>query len=178
MKLRQDITTYSIKELETLIKKLSDAYYNQKTLVSDQNFDSLVDVLKAKSPNNVLLSKIGAPIRKDIKKAKLPVHMGSMGKKNTIREIELWSSQYGYPYTLSCKLDGVSGLYVFDKEVRLYTRGNGTIGQDITFIGKLHKFALFKIQGVLCGENSLLRKVFLNKSFLICIQNLELWYLV
>ena len=50
MKLRQDITSYSIKELETIIKKLSDAYYNQKPLVSDQTFDSLVDGVEGTKP--------------------------------------------------------------------------------------------------------------------------------
>ena len=163
MKLRQDITTYSIKELETLIKQLSDAYYNQKPLVSDQNFDSLVDILKAKSPDNVLLSKIGAPIRKDIKKAKLPVHMGSMGKKTTNKEIELWSSQYESPYILSCKLDGVSGLYVFDKEVKLYTRGNGTIGQDISFISSYINLPKSSTKCIVRGEFIIKESIFEQK---------------
>lgn len=163
MKLRQDITSYSIKELETIIKKLSDAYYNQKPLVSDQTFDSLVDVLKAQSPDNVLLSKIGAPVRKDIKKAKLPVHMGSMGKKNTIKEIELWTSQYVPLYILSCKLDGVSGLYVFDKKVRLYTRGNGTIGQDITFLANYINLPSQNTPCIVRGEFIIKESIFEQK---------------
>ena len=40
---------------------------------------------------------------------------------------------YSGPYVLSCKLDGVSGLYTTDgPEPKLYTRGNGIVGQDIS----------------------------------------------
>ena len=39
------------------------------------------------------------------------------------------------PYVISCKLDGVSGLYSTEGDKpKLYTRGNGIIGQDITHL--------------------------------------------
>lgn len=163
MKLRQDITSYDVKELETLIKKLSHAYYNQNPLVEDQVFDSLIDVLKAKSPNSPLLSQIGAPIRETVQKEKLPVHMGSMSKKNTNKEIELWSSQYKGPYVLSCKLDGVSGLYVYDDSVKLYTRGNGTVGQDISFIANYINLPKSSTKCIVRGEFIIKENVFEQK---------------
>jgi NAD-dependent DNA ligase len=46
-----------------------------------------------------------------------------------------WMAKYSGPYVLSCKLDGVSGLYTTEnKEPKLYTRGNGKIGQDISHL--------------------------------------------
>ena len=36
---------------------------------------------------------------------------------------------------MSCKLDGVSGLYTFNQGLtKLFTRGNGTVGQDISHL--------------------------------------------
>ena len=44
-----------------------------------------------------------------------------------------WMNKYSGPYTLSCKLDGVSGLYSTEGEApKLYTRGNGIVGQDVS----------------------------------------------
>ena len=43
-----------------------------------------------------------------------------------------WKQNKG-PYVISCKLDGVSGLYTTEGEkAKLYTRGDGKIGQDIS----------------------------------------------
>ena len=44
-----------------------------------------------------------------------------------------WKQKYTGPYVISCKLDGVSGLYTTEGEkAKLYTRGDGKIGQDIS----------------------------------------------
>ena len=46
-----------------------------------------------------------------------------------------WTSKFTGPYVLSCKLDGVSGLYSTEgKEPKLYTRGDGRVGQDISHL--------------------------------------------
>jgi NAD-dependent DNA ligase len=46
-----------------------------------------------------------------------------------------WTKKYKGTYVLSCKLDGVSGLYTTEGNVpKLYTRGNGTVGQDISHL--------------------------------------------
>jgi NAD-dependent DNA ligase len=48
-----------------------------------------------------------------------------------------WVAKYKGPYLLSCKLDGVSGLYVYNaatKKEKLYTRGDGITGQDVSHI--------------------------------------------
>ena len=44
-----------------------------------------------------------------------------------------WKKKYSGPYVVSCKLDGVSGLYTTEGDIpKLYTRGDGKIGQDIS----------------------------------------------
>ena len=62
--------------------------------------------------------------------------MWSMNKiKPDTDALEKWQQTYSGPYVLSCKLDGVSGLYSTEgPHPKLYTRGNGYIGQDISHI--------------------------------------------
>ena len=57
--------------------------------------------------------------------------------------VKKWIQKYKGSYVVSCKLDGISALYVYDKnkkEEKLYTRGNGTIGQDISYLIKYINF--------------------------------------
>jgi len=66
----------------------------------------------------------------------LPYFMGSMDKiKPDTNALDIWKSKYKGPYVLSCKLDGVSGLYTTEgKTPKLYTRGDGKVGQDISHL--------------------------------------------
>jgi len=46
-----------------------------------------------------------------------------------------WTKKYKGPYVISCKVDGVSGLYTTEgPEPKLYTRGDGITGQDVSHI--------------------------------------------
>ena len=67
-------------------------------------------------------------------KVKLPYEMASMNKiKPNTNELSNWINKFKGNYVLSCKLDGVSGLYSTEGPIpKLYTRGNGTVGQDIS----------------------------------------------
>ena len=67
-------------------------------------------------------------------KVKLPVHMGSMNKKKTEKEIDSWTKNFPGDVVISDKLDGISFLLVFkpNDKVKLLTRGDGTEGKDIS----------------------------------------------
>jgi len=55
--------------------------------------------------------------------------------KPDTNSLSLWCKTYKGPYVLSCKLDGVSGLYTTeDSTPKLYTRGDGKVGQDISHL--------------------------------------------
>jgi len=62
--------------------------------------------------------------------------MWSMDKiKPDTDALEKWKKTYKGPYVVSCKLDGISALYSTEnKEPKLYTRGDGITGQDISHI--------------------------------------------
>ena len=118
----------------TLIKKANDTYYNNKPLMSDNEFDIVKEYFEKKYPNNPVVNNIGAPITKN--KVTLPYNMPSMDKiKPDTDALDKWMKKYTGNYVLSCKLDGVSGMYTTKNNTRkLYTRGDGSIGQDITHI--------------------------------------------
>ena len=94
----------------------------------------LLKNLWRKYPKNAILEEVGAKIDKN--KVKLPYEMASMDKiKPDTNALFNWKNKYGGPYVLSCKLDGVSGLYSTEgEEPKLYTRGNGIEGQDISYL--------------------------------------------
>ena len=63
--------------------------------------------------------------------------MPSMDKiKPDTTVLQSWKAKYPGPYVLSCKLDGVSGMFdtKSGSKSKLYTRGNGAIGQDISHL--------------------------------------------
>lgn len=127
----------NVKELEKTIIKLSDAYYNNQPLVSDVIFDNLIDKLKKLKPDSLVLKKIGAPIRKDKKKVKLPIYMSSMDKMYPeSNNLKLFKNRTESPYLLSDKIDGAACLLEY-KEGNLkgiFTRGDGYVGQDLKFL--------------------------------------------
>lgn len=139
----QIIASLTKPELETAIQVAADAYYNSDvTLISDEIYDAMVDRLKLLEPKSKTLSQIGAPI-KGKNKVELPYWMGSMDKiKNDGVLIKKWTDKYKSPYVVSDKLDGISCLLVMeDGEIQLFTRGDGSIGQNITHLVDLVNLA-------------------------------------
>jgi len=127
-----------VEKEEELINILNNAklqYYNFQPIMTDNEFDTLQDYVTSKYPNNPALKQIGAP-PPNKNKVILPYFMGSMDKiKPNTTALKTWSSKYQGPYVLSCKLDGVSGLYTTEgPSPKLYTRGDGKVGQDISYL--------------------------------------------
>ena len=102
--------------------------------MTDGQYDILKEYIEEKYATNKVLKEVGAPIHKE--KVKLPYYMGSMDKiKPDTNAIVLWKRKYKGPYVLSAKLDGISALYSTEGGTpKLYTRGNGVEGQDISYM--------------------------------------------
>lgn len=127
------LDTMSQKELEETLSSLNVLYRNDTPLATDNEYDIIEDYIKKKYPNNETVKQIGAPVEKN--KVKLPYEMWSMDKiKPDSNALNNWKMTYKGPYIVSCKLDGVSGMYIHleDGTSKLYTRGDGKVGQDIT----------------------------------------------
>uniref|UniRef100_A0A6C0DT05 DNA ligase (NAD(+)) n=1 Tax=viral metagenome TaxID=1070528 RepID=A0A6C0DT05_9ZZZZ len=120
------------KQLEDSMTYLGQQYYTEGvSLISDENYDRLRETLIRKFGDSKVLAAVGAEVTKA--KVDLPFFLGSMDKiKPDKNNLEGWRAKYKGDVCVSDKLDGISGLVVKSKGVvKLYTRGNGTVGQDI-----------------------------------------------
>ena len=150
------------KKLEDLIERANAAYYNESPIMTDNEYDIVKEQLERKYPQSEVLKEVGAPVKKD--KVVLPYEMASMDKiKPDTGALLQWTGKYKGPYVLSCKLDGVSGLYSTEgPEPKLYTRGNGIVGQDVSHLIKVLNLPRHK--GVVVrGEFIIPKKVFEDK---------------
>jgi NAD-dependent DNA ligase len=114
------------------------------------------------NPSAAAIAEIGAPVERN--KVKLPYFMGSMDKiKPDTEALKSWQSKFKGPYVLSCKLDGVSGLYTTEgSSPKLYTRGDGKVGQDISHL--IPHLRLPKTKGIVIrGEFIIPKEVFETK---------------
>uniref|UniRef100_A0A6C0D834 DNA polymerase beta n=1 Tax=viral metagenome TaxID=1070528 RepID=A0A6C0D834_9ZZZZ len=123
-------------ELASMIQEANKAFHFNKTpIMTDNEFDILKEYLEKKFPTSGVLKEIGTPIIEK-NKVTLPYEMASMDKiKPDTGALTSWKTKFKGPYVISCKLDGVSGLYYTEGgESKLYTRGNGKVGQDVSHL--------------------------------------------
>lgn len=123
-----------IKELEELIVKYQKAYYDGEGLISDADFDKLWDELKELDPTNSILQRVGADSG-NFAKIQHVMPMGSQEKAANPEQFLAWAAKHEYDqYLVEYKLDGASLELQYEngKLVRAVTRGDGSIGDDIT----------------------------------------------
>jgi len=125
----------NVEKLEQCIKLANQHYYNSESVMEDNVYDILVECLKERKHNSKILDEIGASIVGKFK-VTLPTFMPSMNKiKADTGEVKKWCIKYPGSYTVSDKLDGMSMLIHNDEgNIRAYTRGDGKVGQDISWI--------------------------------------------
>jgi len=150
-------------QLSSLLKEANKAYYNQEPLMTDNEYDIVKEFIEQKFPSNPAIVEVGAPVEKN--KVSLPYHMGSMDKiKPDTNALPTWVKKYKGPYILSCKLDGVSGLYTTEGNVpKLYTRGDGKVGQDISHL--IPYLRLPKKQGIVVRGEFIIAKAIFEKKY-------------
>ena len=129
-----------IEKLEELINKYADAYYNNnESLISDFEYDKLVEELnELYKKNGITPTKVGAnPISK-FSKVEHKVPMLSLENSYNIEDIVKWIQTVCDTNTIEIevepKIDGlsISCIYKNGELVQAITRGNGTIGEDVT----------------------------------------------
>ena len=138
------------KRIDELIKILNKASYEYYTLddptITDQEYDSLMDELIKLETNYPSLVRedsptvrIGGEVISDFKKVTHSIPMMSLGDIFSEEEVIAFDEKVrkvvkNPEYVCELKIDGlsVSLLYENGKLVRGATRGDGTIGEDIT----------------------------------------------
>jgi NAD-dependent DNA ligase len=149
-------------QLSNLLIEANKAYYNDSPLMTDNEYDIIKEFINKKNPKNNILLEVGAPVERN--KVDLPYYMGSMDKiKPNTNAMDQWKKGFKGSYVLSCKLDGVSGLFENKDGIkRLFTRGDGVKGQDISYLIPHLKLPTIKDVAIR-GEFIIPKEVFENK---------------
>jgi NAD-dependent DNA ligase len=125
----------SVESLVTRLREAAKAYYETDTpIMSDTEYDALLDQLAQQAPNHPFLNEVGSAPGGTV--VKLPVPMPSLDKRkpDSLKPIDTTSG----PYVCMDKLDGISALWVSggNQANQLLLRGNGTEGQDVSHCSK------------------------------------------
>ncbi len=138
------------KRIDELVKILNKASYEYYTLdnpsITDQEYDSLMDELIKLETNNPSLVRVDSPtvriggeVISEFKKVTHNVPMMSLGDIFNEEELidfdEKVKKVVSDPdYVCELKIDGLSVSLIYEngKLVRAATRGDGTVGEDIT----------------------------------------------
>lgn len=137
-KLQKYLNLLDNDELLSLRNACDDLYYNTgESVVSDENYDILIDVMKNKG---IYSLKVGAKLREGENRVELPYWLGSADKitdKDSAILTRWLKDNKAKRYLISEKLDGVSCLLVSKNgKIKLYTRGDGVIGADISYLAQ------------------------------------------
>jgi DNA ligase (NAD+) len=170
-------------EVEKQILAAQEIYYNRESngdMISDYEYDRMVDYLKSIAPDSPVLKVIGRDKSDGRNKSDhiFPV-MGSQNKASTDDEFQTWLNRHckknsnglnsAYTVIVEPKLDGASIELVFKGGIftKAVTRGDGRIGDIITQnaskMSGLKPRISTKFDGAIRGEVILPRSVFLNK---------------
>lgn len=157
-----------LSDLHDLKNYCDNIYYNNDKkhveILKDEIYDILLEIIKEKEKHDYIFP-IGAKITTH-KEVKLPYFLGSMNKLKNDNDINKWLSKYkDVEYIIEDKLDGVSCLLIMDNdEIKLYTRGDGEIGSNISHLSAYIKY-IPKIKGSFSvrGELIMKKKVFDEK---------------
>jgi DNA ligase (NAD+) len=147
-----------IEALERLIAKYQASYYNGEAEISDGEFDLLWDELKTLDPSNPLLARVGADDSDGFPKARHLIPMGSQDKAANPQEFTAWAEKirknrdFG-GFLVQYKLDGASLELQYEggRLIRAVTRGNGTLGDDISPNARLMRGVIETLGGNFSG---------------------------
>ena len=128
-----------MKELNALLAKAADAYYNTgSTIMSDAEYDKLYNELEElEKETGIVLGgsrtqNVGYEVTSYLPKVRHPRRMLSLDKTKDREQLRDWlGDQKGF---LSWKLDGLTVCLYYDdgKLTQAVSRGNGEVGEDMT----------------------------------------------
>lgn len=156
--LRKVVKEQDLDFLKDVKKHLDNLYYNtNKPTVEDWQYDVIKKYLMTKDAYKY---EVGAPVKS--RKAKLAFWLGSLVFYTDADDISRWKkNNKASSYVISDKLDGISCLLTCDDgNIRMFTRGDGIIGQDISHIVPYIKLPKLKQSINVRGELIIKKKVF------------------
>jgi len=125
--------TFDLETYEYIGEQVGPAPF--EPILTDAEFDSLEQQLRALDPKNSYFIKVGSDVRGG--KVPLPFKMGSLDQVYD-GDTEKWVKNEKLTnehFVISDKLDGTSVALIYDRKgnfLSAFSRGNGTMGADIT----------------------------------------------
>jgi DNA ligase (NAD+) len=155
---------YNLEELKKLKLKADDLYYNTgESIMSDTEYDLLKEEIQKRDSG--YKPGVGAKLREGENRVRLPYWLGSADKITDTDKLDRWLTENkAHSYILSEKLDGVSCLLVFKNgKLNMYTRGDGTVGADISYLAPYLSLPKLKGDITVRGELIMKKSTFQNK---------------
>lgn len=130
------ITVESKDVLIAELKKHNELYRKGEPIISDTEYDAMVDMLKSIDPNNEWFQTIEPGVVNTGRKAKLPIPMKSLDKVKSLPDIKGWlkslSINDNETIIITPKFDGLSLLYSYSQNKAFSRGGVENEGQDCT----------------------------------------------
>lgn len=132
-----------MRQLVEQLNRYRDEYYNKASpTVSDAEYDKLFDELSSLEQQtgvymaNSPTQTVGYPVVSNLPKAKHDVPLLSLDKTKSVETLVLFQGEK--VVNLSPKLDGLTTEFVYENGElkRASTRGDGDVGEDITYNAK------------------------------------------
>lgn len=144
----KDVLKYNKSEFNDLLNYLSEQYYYNVPIVSDEIFDELVKIYEDK--HGKYTANLAAPSGQ---KVQLPYYISSLRKIIEDKELNNYFKNYPGPWTVEDKIDGLTLLLVRDNNAnKLYTHGRNGIGRDVTHLLNYVKFPKLREDIAIRGE--------------------------
>ena len=121
-----------VKELEEEILRHKELYYRGSPEISDEAYDDLERRLNEINPDSYVLKIVGTQPKSDLPKVQHSKKMLSLEKTYSYEDLIKWVNEKDVVSTI--KLDGISCSLVYKNGLLSLgkTRGNGTLGENIT----------------------------------------------
>lgn len=126
----------SIAELEKQVREHNRRYFvEHQPVISDYEFDRLVEALRQKAPRSKALLEIGSDLASERAEVRHAIPMLSLDKCYDDATLDDWAGKFKGDIIASPKIDGCAVALRYDSHGALQvaaTRGSGTVGEDIT----------------------------------------------
>jgi DNA ligase (NAD+) len=121
----------SEKELEELILKHKELYYQGKAIISDEDYDKLEDDLRSLNPESYVLQLVGAANTNE-DKIEHKSKMLSLEKTYVLEKLLGWKGDHDIIGTMKIDGSSCSLLYTNGNLIQGKTRGDGKFGENIS----------------------------------------------
>lgn len=117
-------------QIDAWLSKLDALYSSGKSAISDENYDHLIRLYEERFGKRKVVGS--DPTNREVQ---LPIAMMSLDKIMKEKELNNFMKKNPGPYVVMDKINGNAGLYeVANGTPRLYNRGNGTVGSDLSHV--------------------------------------------